>query len=347
MKKTICILIVVSFLIAFSSICTFAEEAETDPYYEYHLQISYKIDELREQRNNQIEPLHDQIKNYRNESMQLYNENSSTYSQMDQIVYDKLIDSITELEEKITAIEKQYYEDVEEYLISVGMQIVDEFSSSYENTDIHLSATDVGYMQTNSSTLYSNSTDEFFYFVEYDYAQTSLGSYLGLNDLWGDYDLVSMQHKENSDWYWDNIIVTANYAQGFYGNPDATLAGKADKYQILENNVSGVSAVSNREDFWNGCIFNVSDKQIKNTALSYSSEIRYVTLEGWLKPTGDSTVTHVKSEYEHNYQTWVLASVVLGSTNLNDDEFSLEITYVKSSGAWRRSAGSRICAIPE
>lgn len=346
MKKAVIILVVLSMLISFCTISTFAEEGQRDPFYEYHLLISYKVDELREQRNDQIELLQNEMQNYRNESMQLYDESSSTYSQKDQIAYEALIESIALVEEKITAVDEQYYKSIEEYLTSLGMKVIDDFSSSCDVSDIHLSATDAGYMQTTSGVLYSYVTNEFYYHVEYDYAGTFLGAYTGLNDLWGDYDLVSMQHKDNNDWYWNNIIVTANYADGFYGNENATLAGKADKYQILEGNMlGGASAVSNREDFWNGCIFNVRDDQM-NAQFDYSSEIRYVTLEGWLKPVGNSTETQVKSEYEHNYKTWVLASVAIGSTELNDDNFSLDVTYTKSSGSWRRSAGSRVCNIP-
>ena len=179
------------------------------------------------------------------------------------------------------------------------MEIIDDAEYNEFSDDIHVSATDAGYMQTTSSVSYDSKTKEFYYFVEYDYNEKRALGYYGLDDSWGDYDLVSMQHKENTDWYWNNIIVTANLAHGFTGN---SLAGKADKYQILDKGLFNASAVSNREDLWNGCIFNIKDDDVSGPQ-QYSGHIRYITLEGWLKPTGSDKSTQVKSEYEHNEYT--------------------------------------------
>lgn len=78
----------------------------------------------------------------------------------------------------------------------------------------------------------------------------------------------------------------------------------------------------------------------------FSSHIRYVTVEGWLKPVGTAKTTQVKSEYEHNYKEMIWDGVTVGATDLDDPSFSLEVSYTNSSGSWRRSAGSRYCTLP-
>lgn len=345
MKKLLSVALVVTLVIAFCSFSTSAEEPQVDPYYEYHLQISDSIAELRTQRNEQIEPLQREIQTYRNASMQLYNTTTpANYTAESQSTYDKIISITSLLEGKISDIQDEYYSNVQNYLISMGMTVISEFEHADWDSDIHMSATDAGLMQTTSSVSYDPNTDEFFYFVEYDYQEQNIwGAYLGLHDSWGEYDLVSMQHRESTDWHWDNIIVTAELAYGFAGS---SMAGKADKYQILDNGVSAASAVSNRNDFWNGCIFNIRDSVI-NGPQNFSSEIRYVTLEGWLKPAGETTATQVKSEYEHNYDIWALSTISLGETTLNDESFSMEVVYTNTSGSWGRSAGSYYCTIPD
>lgn len=349
MKKLGCIAMAVALLSLLMAFNVSAAEAPgqnitTDPYYDYHLSISAKIDEMRELRNSQIETKQKAIEELRTRSMELYENSVNSFSAESQTTYNEIIKSIDLVEEQIKTIQSEYFDNVYSYLRSVGMEIIDTGDNEEINGSIHLSATDAGNMQTTSSVSYSTLTDEFYYFVEYDYNQQNLvGTYVGLNDMWGDYDLVSMQHRENSDWYWDNIIVTANLANGFYGN---SLVGKADKYQILDAGFFGTNSVSNREDLWNGCIFNVKDSEVTG-AQNFSSEIRYVTLEGWLKPTGTETSVQVKSEYEHNYQKLAWNSVTIGSTDLDDPSFSLEVIYEVVSGVWRRSAGSRLCTIPD
>lgn len=171
------------------------------------------------------------------------------------------------------------------------------------------------------------------------------GEYVGLNDSWGDYDLVSMQHKDNADWHWNNIIVTANLA---VGNRTSSIAGKADKYGILDNGVSNACAVSNRNDFWNGCVFNIKDANVKVVTgqSSTTTEVKTVTLEGWLAPTGSNKTANVKSEYEHNYEKNVFSKVEINGVSLDNDSFSMNVTYEKFSGSWQRSSGSRLCTIP-
>lgn len=348
MKKIICITLIATMIMSLFAFSASAQEVpaeknDTDPYYEYHLKISSDLDSMRETRNEQIAVHQKQIEEFRNYSMELYNEFLESLSMESQSTYNDIVDSISVLEGKIKNIQDEYFNDVYAYLQENGMEIVDNSNESTVSEDIHLSATDAGKMQTTSSVSYNSTTGEFYYFVEYDYyGQNWISTYVGLNDMWGDYDLVSMQHKENTDWYWNNIIVTANLAYGFYGN---SLVGKADKYQILDTGFFNTSSVSNREDFWNGCIFNIKDDEVSGPQ-SFSSNIRYVTVEGWLKPTGSAKTTLVKSEYEHNYKEWIWNGVTVGATDLDDPSFSLEVSYTKSSGSWRRSAGSRNCTLP-
>lgn len=330
---------------SFLSVTASATEAKpiTDPHYDYHLNISYSIDTLRAERSAQLEPLQNELTMLRASAKEMYEERA-TFTQATQAEYTALINEVNVLNSQIQEIEDEYFEKVADFLHSQGFvdvdsNVVDDAASG----DIHLSATDAGYMQTTSSVSYNSSTGEFYYFVEYDYNQQNiLGAYVGLDDTWGDYDLVSMQHKENDEWFWNNIIVSADLGIGFSGT---TLAGKADKYQILSNGLAGARAVSNRNDFWNGCIFNIKDAEVC-AHQSHSSEIRYVTLEGWLEPGGSATTCQVKSEYEHNYEEWVWSSVAIGATLLDDENFTMDVTYESSSGVWNRSAGSKRCTIP-
>lgn len=348
MKKIICMTLIATMimsLLVFSASAeeAFAEKNDTDPYYEYHLEISRDLDSMRETRNEQIAVHQKQIEEFRNSSMELYNEFLNTLSVERQTTYSDIVDSISDLEGKIKNIQDKYFSDVYEYLQDNGMEIVDNSNELAVSQDIHLSATDAGKMQTTSSVFYNSATGEFYYLVEYDYyEQNLLGAYVGLNDIWGDYDLVSMQHKENTDWHWNNIVVTANLSNGYYGD---SLVGKADKYQILDTGLFNASSVSNREDFWNGCIFNIKDDEISGPP-NFRAHIRYVTVEGWLRPAGSAKTTLVKSEYEHNYKEWIWNGVTVGATDLDDPSFSLEVSYTKSSGSWRRSAGSRSCTLP-
>lgn len=344
-KRIISLLLMLMLLFSFMSVSASATTTKpiTDPHYDYHLSISYSIDALRAERSAQLEPLQKELTTLRSDAKELY-DNRAAFSQASQVEYTNLINEINTLNTQIQAIEDKYFEDVALFLHSQGFVDVDSDADEAETSEgFHLSATDAGYMQTSSNVTYNSTTGEFYYFVEYDYNQQSLfGAYVGLNDIWGDYDLVSMQHKENDDWFWNNIIVSADLGIGFAGT---TLAGKADKYQILSNGLAGARAVSNRNDFWNGCIFNIKDDEV-SAHQSHSSEIRYVTLEGWLEPGGSQRTCLVKSEYEHNYAEWVLSSVAIGATLLNDESFSMDVTYELSSGAWPRSAGSKRCTIP-
>ena len=344
-KRAISLVLVFVFLISFSTVTASAVESNpiSDPYYEYHLNISYSIDSLRAERSAQLEPLQNELTSLRTDAKELYEERAN-FTQDTQMTYTNLVNQIDMINTKIQQVEDKYFNNVASYLYSQGFVEIDsDIDESVTNDGFHLSATDAGYMQTTSNVTYNTTTGEFYYFVEYDYNEQSLfGAYVGLNDMWGDYDLVSMQHKENNDWFWNNIIVSADLGIGFSGT---TLAGKADKYQILSNGLAGARAVSNRNDFWNGCIFNIKDAEV-TAHQSHSSEIRYVTLEGWLEPGGSQTTCQVKSEYEHNYAEWVWSSVAIGATLLDDENFTMDVTYELSSGAWNRSAGSKRCTIP-
>lgn len=344
MKKYLSILLIISTIVSILAIPSYAFETEKDPYYDFHLQVSYHIDELRRIRDLQIEPIQEKIDNFRKQSEQLFSKRSN-FSEKEnmQKEYNIILNNITTAEEEILEIKNDYFNAVDLYLDEIGFEKVNNKDFNNEvSKEFHTSATDAGNMQTRSSISYNKTTKEFYYFVEYDYGYKNLfGTYTGLNDSWGTYDLVSMQHKGVNAWTWRNIIVTANLAYGVAGN---SVAGKADKYKILSSGFYGSpSAVSNRNDFWNGCIFNIRDTEYSGPQ-SFSSHIRYVTVEGWLKTSGTVKTTQVKSEYEHNYSK-LLAKVSIGSTNLNDNAFKMDVTYEKSSGKWMRSAGSRNATI--
>lgn len=340
-KKFTALFLVLSLSVSIFAFSASAATVSKDPNFDFHMQISTHIDELRNIRDAKIEPLQKQIEDYQQEAMSLFEEKSQ-YSVTAQNTYDIIVNNIAENEVKIDAIKNEYFNNIKNYLSSMGFDEVEETNLiETEDKTIHTSATDVGKMQSTSSVTYNKTKNEFYYLVEYDYnAKNILGSYLGLNDAWGTYDLVSMQHRDERNWSWNNIIVTANLAYGFYGN---SLVGKADKYEILDTGLAGTSAVSNREDFWNGCVFNVKDTEVSGPQ-NFSSEIRYVTVEGWLKPSGTVKSTAVKSEYEHNYKTKT-ATVSVDASTLDNGTFGMKVEYSSTIGTWRRSAGSKTCTI--
>lgn len=345
-QKLLSLGITLSLLFAFFTFSVSAQEISEDPYFDYHLQISKDIDQLREVRNAKINMLQEEISSCCEQASNLYKDRVS-YSDCSQIKYNDLVQQIESLDADMLETRQDFYDSINQYLNSLGFIAVnDENTQDVINKDIHLSATDAGKMQTNSSVYYNSSTNEFYYYVEYDYTGKNLfGEYVGLNDSWGDYDLVSMQHKDNADWHWNNIIVTANLA---VGNRTSSIAGKADKYGILDNGVSNACAVSNRNDFWNGCVFNIKDANVKVVTgqSSTTTEVKTVTLEGWLAPTGSNKTANVKSEYEHNYEKNVFSKVEINGVSLDNDSFSMNVTYEKFSGSWQRSSGSRLCTIP-
>lgn len=342
MKKCLSILLIISTIVSILIIPSYAYETEKDPNYDFHLQVSYHIDGLRKIRDLEIEPIQKKIENFRKESEKLFLQKSD-FSVNLQKEYNMILNSIKIAEKEISEIKNNYFNEIDLYLNEIGFEKINDKDFNNEiSKEIHTSATDAGNMQTRSSISYNKTTKEFYYFVEYDYGDKNLfGAYTGLNDSWGTYDLVSMQHKDVNAWSWRNIIVTANLAYGVAGN---NVAGKADKYKILSSGFYGSpSAVSNRNDFWNGCIFNVRDTDYSGPQ-NFSSHIRYITLEGWLKTSGTTKTTQVKSEYEHNYAK-LLGKVSIGNTNLNNSSFKMDVTYEKSSGKWMRSAGSRNATI--
>ena len=349
MKKIVSLILIFVFCVLSFNIGTYANNNEQDPYYDFHMQISSTIEEMRFERNKKIQAVEDQMDNLKTFATDLLNERA-TYSVEKENTYKNITKKLSQLNSEVQEIKKEYSTSLEYYLENIGFVLIDD-NIDFEHTDkkiVHTSAsTNANYMQTTSTLTYFPTTKDFYYYVEYDYNQKNLfGAYIGLSDSAGDYDLVSMQHKETMDWYWNNIIVTAEFANAWDATGSAS-AGKADKYRIINNcNVpNSPSRVSNRNDFWNGCVFNVDDTAIKYSD-GYDSEIRYVTLEGWLQSSGTATSSAVKSEYEHNYQKWVFSSVTVSGVNLNDSSFSMEVSYSKSSGVWQRSAGSRVCILP-
>ena len=58
MKKFICVSLIITFVLSLFSFTISAQEVnqQTDPHYDYHLEISSTVDAFREQRNSKIEP---------------------------------------------------------------------------------------------------------------------------------------------------------------------------------------------------------------------------------------------------------------------------------------------------
>ena len=348
-KKKLCCLL--TFFLLFNTVA-YAQTGENeknnkDPYEAFHNEISDMVASIREIGDSNIELIENQIYELNTESVFLLEQNLNINSiESTQMRYNDILSEINELEEEIVAIKKETDQEIASKLKEKGFIFCTsretESDSDIVNT-MRLQGCDAGNMQTSSYVHYYPATKEFYYYVCYDYnAKNSLGAYVGLDDSWGDYDLVSMQLKDDNGWYWNNIRVTAKLAYGFYNN---NIAGIADKYSIIDSGLSGTSHVSNRNDFWNGCIFNVKDSHI-SMPQSFSSEIRYVYVEGWLKTAGTSRSSQVKSEYEHNYEDWELGDVKISGTGLDYTNYKMEVSYSHQEGRWSRSAGSLVVTIP-
>lgn len=101
---------------------------------------------------------------------------------------------------------KEKAEIISQTLESVGLvDISVDYSEKNEGLsvdEIGTLAVDAGSIQTLSVVAYNNITSEFYYYVEY----------LGIiNDLWGDYDLVSLQSKDDAV---DVSLAPPNYGYG-------------------------------------------------------------------------------------------------------------------------------------
>lgn len=228
-------------------------------------------------------------------------------------------------EQKMQAV-RQNYHDVMQAMLELygGVRLEDDSPD--------MLSSDAGQMQTSSDVMYFSSTKEFCYIASFS-AKTFL------NDMWGDYDLVSMEMKDNNGWYWNDISVAAYFNNYKMTESSRIEMGMANKYEIISG-----SKVSARTDFWNGCIFNVRDQKTGNAIMGNSYGLSDLLLVGWLQTKGSSRVNYVKADYEHNYRAWIWEKVAISTTNLKD--FSLGVEYSSEGRRWLRSTGSKRIEIP-
>ena len=238
---------------------------------------------------------------------------------------DGMQQDMQSLDQKMQIVQTNYEDEMKEMLESYGAVWIKDDSPA-------LFSSDAGQMQTDSNVAYFSNTKEFCYIAAF-YATTFL------NDMWGDYDLVSMEMKDENGWSWNKISVTAYFNNYTMSDSTMTEMGEANQYHI----VSG-TLVSARTDFWIGCIFNVRDQPTGNAILGNTYGLSDLLLIGWLQTRGSSRVNYVRADFEHNYKWIVFSSVSVSGADIKN--FNLNVTYSKESMRWSRTAGSKRVEIP-
>lgn len=230
-----------------------------------------------------------------------------------------------ELSKKLNEIEKERYLNLEKALTSYGaVPVSKETLPSVQPKSIP------GDWQTGSDIFYWPETKEFSFYAWF------MGN-TPILDMWGDYDLLSMEMKNDNGWIWNNIAAMAVFNDKNM-NPDLAFdVGEADKYHVVSGN-----HVSARSDFWNGCIFNIQDKTIQG--MMFLNGLTFMMMEGWLQVCGNSRVNYVKADFEHNYKRHIFDIVAISGSNITD--FNLNVSYSNEGGSWFRTSGSRVAEIP-
>lgn len=234
-------------------------------------------------------------------------------------------ESLLELEKELCTIRKSQYTELERVLLPYGaVSIQNQDENAIQLTSVP------GDWQTESYIFYWPETKEFSYWAWF-YSSTPI------LDMWGDYDLLSMEMKNDNGWYWNNIKAAAMFNDKNMNPDNAFEVGAADKHGIVSGN-----RVSARADFWNGCIFNIQDQTIQG--MVFLNGLSWLLMQGWLQTRGSSRTNYVKADFEHNYRRHIFDAVVVSGSSITD--FNLNVTYSNQGGSWFRTSGSKIVEIP-
>lgn len=286
-----------------------SEIVSRDPYEELHREIEEKIKDIYCNYSSQAASVRAEIRN----SVETKG-----------IVSDEVSWAVQPLEREMQMIQQDYKSEMKEMLESYGAVWLEDDSPSL--------LSDAGQVQTDSNVAYMSTTKEFCYIAAF-YATTFL------NDMWGDYDLVSMEMKDDNGWNWNKISVTAYFNNYTMSDSTMTEMGEDNQYHIISG-----THVSARTDFWNGCIFNVRDQTTGNAILGNTYGLSDLLLIGWLQTRGTSRVNYVRADFEHNFKRFIVSSVSVSGADIKN--FNLNVTYSRESMRWTRTAGSKRAEIP-
>lgn len=229
-----------------------------------------------------------------------------------------------ELENRLQNIKKEQSETLKQALVSYGAVPIQD-----ENDFAQLKSIP-GDWQTGTDVFYWPETKEISFLTWFSGNSPIL-------DMWGDYDLLSMEMKNDNGWYWNNISAMAVFNDKNM-NPDNVFdVGEADKYHVISGN-----RVSARSDFWNGCIFNIQDETIQG--MVFLNGLTGMIMQGWMQTRGSSRSNYVKADFEHNYRRHIFDAVVVSGSSITD--FNLSVSYSNQGGSWFRTSGSRLAEIP-
>lgn len=343
--KGICLILTTACL-CMGPISASAEVENTDPYAEYHKMVDDMVSAIVENYENQSNRLETQINEIKEECSIMLQENNAARSanlsvleQADALLYQEKLLEIEALETDQEELEEEKQDAIWNQLAGLGFvngatdgeKFITETGEQIP-LQPQLQALEAGQMQTSSSVMYQPQYKEFYYYVEYR------GD---LADWWKDYDLVSVQHKDDNGWYWNAVTVKGYEVTTNGTNTLLETIHCATKYSITEG-----SRISAREDFWNGTIFNVNDRTSQNMGTNYLSYLNKVTVQGWLHVNGEIRSTMVKSDFEHNYQTLLVRGGNITSSILDPVSFAMSVSYETETLRWLRTAGSRYITIP-
>lgn len=309
--------ILISVLLLGSVLCSSAvwamqapETGSGDPYEAFHREIDAKIKEI--------------YCRYSAEKASIRAERDNKIAAKGAMANDMQND-IALLGQKMQAVQRDYQNELKAMLESYGAVWLEDASPA-------LLSSDAGQMQTESNISYFSNTKEFFYIAAFSATPF-------LNDMWGDYDLASMEMKDDNGWNWNTIDVTAFYNNHTMSDSTRIEMGQANQYHIYSG-----THVSARTDFWNGCIFNIKDQTTGSAILGNAYGLSDILLIGWLQTRGASRVNYVRADFEHNFKRFVVSSVSVSGADIKN--FNLNVTYSKESMRWTRTAGSRRAEIP-
>lgn len=309
--------IIISILLLGSILCSSSVWAikdtdglANDPYAEFHEEIDQIVKEIL-------------ISGFIKEQS-VYQEIGSIMTKENNFTTNKE-DDLLKLEKGLRSIRKSQYTELEKALIPYGAVPI----QNKDESTIQL-ASIPGDWQTESYIFYWPETKEFSYWAWF-YSSTPI------LDMWGDYDLLSMEMKNENGWYWNNIKASAMFNDKNMNSDNFFEVGAADKHGIISGN-----RVSARADFWNGCIFNIQDQTIQG--MMFLNGLSWMLMQGWLQTRGSSRANYVKADFEHNYKRHIFDAVAVSGSSITD--FNLSVSYSNQGGSWFRTTGSRLVEIP-
>ena len=366
MKKFLRIMSLGISLVVLLTVCSFAKEEEIDPNNAIREETSNLVENIRKNYYNDIDEINTQkeelekqtsslLRNsLNNESREILNTYTNTTLEDNNIYLDEesqynlVLTSIENCNNNIENLRDDMYEEIDRSLKERGYVNGSSDPEAIKrdnievNNSLSLEACDAALLEIPSTGVYYHvATKDFYYWCDYDYVgKNSFGVYTGLNDMWAVYDLVSVQHKDDNGWTWRNQRASCYFNNGMR-------AGVTNGDTVIEHTeLNTTSHISHRDSFWNGDIYNLKDDSLFIGQTGDEYHIKEISVSGYLLPKGTSKSTMLKSDFSHNYETWILENVGISSALLDEKSFSLSVTYTKEKRAWQRGTAAREAVIP-